>query len=190
MSLIDIVPADCRHDAWTGAFYPDDLPEDWQLAYFSNEYGAALVPAARWLGQDPAVAGIWAEDVHDGFRIYLECPAEGADKLASWSKGLGSRFAGVVAEPSVAERLGRGLPCFVPVDTTTGHAAVASGHGLCFRTPPELAGDLRAQRRWLQMLTSVYSGHRLLLVIGDGSAEELRQWIDLAELMGLGGCPT
>lgn len=37
-----------QHEAWLGSFYPEDLPEDWQLDYYSNLYRVLLVPYAVW----------------------------------------------------------------------------------------------------------------------------------------------
>ena len=32
-----------RHAHWENDFYPDDLPPDWQLAYYANEFSTVLV---------------------------------------------------------------------------------------------------------------------------------------------------
>ena len=32
-----------RHPHWRGSFYPEDLPEDWQLSYYSNEFSVVMV---------------------------------------------------------------------------------------------------------------------------------------------------
>jgi uncharacterized protein YecE (DUF72 family) len=33
-----------RYEAWDNSFYPEDLPGDWQFAYYSNEYTVILIP--------------------------------------------------------------------------------------------------------------------------------------------------
>ncbi len=33
------------HAGWEGGFYPDDLPTDWQLAYYANAWPLALITA-------------------------------------------------------------------------------------------------------------------------------------------------
>ncbi|MBN2647401.1 MAG: hypothetical protein JXR44_06430 [Thiotrichales bacterium] len=38
-----------QHEKWQEAFYPADLPEDWQLDYFLNVFSLAVVPQSVWL---------------------------------------------------------------------------------------------------------------------------------------------
>ena len=37
-----------KHENWSGGFYPDDLPQDWQLTYSSNAFNCVLVPVEYW----------------------------------------------------------------------------------------------------------------------------------------------
>lgn len=61
-----------QHDSWVGGFYPDDIPDDWQLDYFSNAYRVVLVPENVWIH--------WTEDdcesaldaVEGDFGFYFE----------------------------------------------------------------------------------------------------------------------
>ena len=38
-----------QYDSWVGGFYPEDIPTDWQLDYYSNAYRVLLVPEQAWL---------------------------------------------------------------------------------------------------------------------------------------------
>ena len=58
------------HAAWLNDFYSEDLPEDWQLGFYSNEFPVVYVPAADWV--DVADLSEWTEDVSDSFRFVLE----------------------------------------------------------------------------------------------------------------------
>jgi hypothetical protein len=69
-----------RHATWRHAYYPQDLPDEWQLAYYSNEFSVVLVPAADWRAQSPETLGQWVEDVHEEFRFFLELPALAASR--------------------------------------------------------------------------------------------------------------
>lgn len=67
-----------KHKAWLNNFYSDDLPEDWQLGFYSNEFPVVYVPASDWLdasGQVSADLDEWTEDVSESFRFILEFPA-------------------------------------------------------------------------------------------------------------------
>ncbi len=41
-----------QHPAWCDDYYPADLPADWQLAYYANEFPVLLVPAGVALPED------------------------------------------------------------------------------------------------------------------------------------------
>jgi len=84
------------YPAWSESFYPDDLPEDWHLAYYSNEFRAVMVPAAEFANVDPLEVERWVEDVVEGFEFYLEV----TDLFIDWAqfaqavKPLGGAFEG------------------------------------------------------------------------------------------------
>lgn len=63
------------HPAWLAQFYPDDLPDDWQLGYYSNEFQIVLLPAAYWQSIAAEIED-WLEDSSDDLRIVCEVPAE------------------------------------------------------------------------------------------------------------------
>lgn len=73
-----------NHQAWLNDFYSDDLPEDWRLGFYSNEFPVIYVPAADWLDvinsdamdSDSEDLSEWTEDVADSFRFILEIPAD------------------------------------------------------------------------------------------------------------------
>jgi hypothetical protein len=63
-----------QHEHWDNQYYPDDLPGDWQLAFYGNEFHAVVVPAASWMAASPQDVQQWLDDVDDEFRFYLELP--------------------------------------------------------------------------------------------------------------------
>lgn len=73
-----------KHKAWLNDFYSEDLPEEWQLGFYANEFPVVYVPASNWLvtsdpdAQDSGVIDLaeWTEDVSDSFRFILEIPAD------------------------------------------------------------------------------------------------------------------
>jgi hypothetical protein len=64
-----------RHKHWLNTFYPEDLPEDWQLTYYANEFNTVLVPADYWRVNEPPDCEHWLDSVHDDFRFFVECHA-------------------------------------------------------------------------------------------------------------------
>lgn len=63
-----------RHKHWLGTYYPDDLPEEWQLTYYANDFSAVLVPDDYWDDERGYELDNWLDAVGDDFRFYLECP--------------------------------------------------------------------------------------------------------------------
>ncbi len=61
-----------EHEAWTGRFYPADLPEDWRLTYYANAFRSVLVPAERLASVPGNELRRWPEEVPEDFLFYLE----------------------------------------------------------------------------------------------------------------------
>ena len=62
-----------HHPHWLDTFYPDDLPADWRLGYYSNEFNAVLIPADYWPAGFMLESEGWLDQVHPGFQFYIEC---------------------------------------------------------------------------------------------------------------------
>lgn len=57
---------------WVGSFYPADLPAEWRLSYYANEFDAVLIPADRWASEATSHVEAWCEDVSGRFRFIAE----------------------------------------------------------------------------------------------------------------------
>ena len=42
-------------------YYPQDLPKDWRLDYYANEYSVVVVPFSKWFGLSRAELEEWLE---------------------------------------------------------------------------------------------------------------------------------
>ncbi len=67
---IRVGACDWQHAHWQGSFYPEDLPEDWQLSYYANEFSVVLVPEVRWRAE-AADFDEWLDQVPQGFQFYF-----------------------------------------------------------------------------------------------------------------------
>ncbi|MFA7094871.1 MAG: DUF72 domain-containing protein [Gammaproteobacteria bacterium] len=119
-----------EHAGWDGVFYPADLPPEWRLAYYANEFQTVLVPEECWRDCTPAQVAGWGADVRPGFSFFLEltcdparaaafvddCAAlrERCAALAERMGGLILRFARLPA-PRELEALPACLPALHPV---------------------------------------------------------------------------
>nr|WP_296748061.1 hypothetical protein [Thioalkalivibrio sp.] len=88
--------------AWK-AFYPEDLPEDWRLAYYGNYWRDLLIPAGEW--ERVTLDSSWTSDLPETLQLYFEVPdelAEPGDPCARLAAALGPRLGGfLVAQPAV-----------------------------------------------------------------------------------------
>ncbi|MCA1790371.1 MAG: hypothetical protein LC667_11110 [Thioalkalivibrio sp.] len=86
--------------AWK-AFYPEDLPEDWRLAYYAHYWKDLLIPAGEW--ERFTLDLNWIRDLPDALRLYFEVPddlAEPGDTCARLAASLGPRLGGLMmADP-------------------------------------------------------------------------------------------
>ena len=69
--LINILPVGWNHAAWNGEFYPEDLPPEWRLSYFANEFPGVLIPQQDWCVSENQGLRSWSDDVVEGFRFFL-----------------------------------------------------------------------------------------------------------------------
>ena len=87
-----------KHPTWQPDFYPDDMPEDWQLTYYANEFAGVVVPQG-YLAECNFNVESWLEDVADDFEFYLEYPnAHEAQKLfPAVCEQLMNNLAGIIS---------------------------------------------------------------------------------------------
>ncbi len=64
-----------QYKSWQESFYPEDLPEDWQFAYYANEYSVLMIP---WelLQNDVELLKQGVEDSDEKCRLIFEFPVE------------------------------------------------------------------------------------------------------------------
>lgn len=53
---------------WPGRFYPEDLPEDWRLAYYNTQFGCVWLPEAGCASRAGDLAA-WLAETRPGFRF-------------------------------------------------------------------------------------------------------------------------
>ena len=62
-----------KHSDWLQNFYDEDLPEDWQLGFYSNEFSVVYVPTIDWI--DNLEMDEWSDNVSESFRFIFEVSA-------------------------------------------------------------------------------------------------------------------
>ncbi len=143
---IELAAYGWQEPAWS-AFYPEEMPSDWRLDYYSNEFTGLVVPAIEWARTSIDVAAEWLATVPAGFRFYWEiADADGASRLlelARQQKGADSHLggwvfqSGLVLEHGLWEALSECLPGAAygqrPVSTLQAEVLAAQGITLCWQ---------------------------------------------------------
>ena len=70
------------HPDWTDDFYPEDLPVDWRLGYYANEFPVVLVTEEEWRFPEADVQ-TWCEESETSFRFILEITASTVEEVQS-----------------------------------------------------------------------------------------------------------
>ena len=105
-----------QNEAWKGEFYPDDLPEEWMLDYYSNMYRTVLVPEKVWMDWDSEQIEEVADAVEEPFAFYFEvqesCQEGKERQLAQIAEEFTYKAAGVVlfSESAAVQSSCAGLP--------------------------------------------------------------------------------
>jgi hypothetical protein len=149
---------DWEHPEWRGTFYPDDLPEDWQLAFYNQHWRCVAVPIARWRAASAADVAGWANETLERFRFLVETDGAGANERAKLA--------------ALGERLGAVYPPGAP-------GAMAA--------PPQVAWiehpvDVRV---WAARLSALAPGDRLFMVSRDARLDDMETLGELLLALGL-----
>lgn len=95
---MDIAAYGWEHPQWLGAFYPEDMPEEWRLDYYCNEFSSIVVPSGKWCRTGGAQVDGWASGLGEQTRVYLELPPRLRPETAKEAEAaLSGRLAGFVA---------------------------------------------------------------------------------------------
>lgn len=188
-----------RHENWQGNFYPDDLPEDWQLSYYSNEFQCVMLPESGWVPGSGYDCSDWLDEINESFRFYLCLPESVSDTdeqglFIQAVHNLDGHVAGIVLPPGVAEQdwlvqAGVNISQLLAVTKTDSyrcyqcsdqqHAIVLLDHSL---------QDMRSARQCLETALQGCAIGEVKACLVDGSnvdSASLVQFRQVIELMGL-----
>jgi len=179
-----------NHAHWAGRYYPDDLPEDWRLSYYANDYSCVLVPANYCLQDD---IEDWLDEVHETFKFFMEWPQAIAlqQQVILAGKKLQSQLGGIVIQQApieMATQVRHVAQFFMQHTDTTKkiwqpEVSYSSGVGLLDSINNI---NLRQQRVWLEAFDAASAHQAQNLFIKDTHCDH-RQLDDMAKLIELLG---
>jgi hypothetical protein len=180
-----------RHERWTGEFYPEDLPVEWRLGYYANEFRRVWVPASYLVDPDAFAPQDWCAQTDPSFRFVVELPEDwGWREVEARLGPLLARGSTLLLPPTVPAggpwRRGgnRAVPRQAVWSPDTGPGSGAPV-GL---VPAVHDPSPRTLRAWLEaFVTQAGPGQADLIVQGvePAALAMARQLRTLAELMGL-----
>ena len=80
-----------KHAHWQSHFYPDDLPEDWQLSFYNSQFRCVYLSKSAWRGRSIADAELWLKDTHSNFRFIFERPDGVTQQTSAILKAMAGR---------------------------------------------------------------------------------------------------
>jgi len=84
-----------QHPQWDETYYPEGLPQEWQLAYYANEYPVVLVPAGYW-AQGQSVVDSWLAETEGRPDFICEWSFDGGQEQQAMIASLGERVLGIL----------------------------------------------------------------------------------------------
>ncbi len=182
---IEIGALGWTHQAWDSAYYPEDLPEDWRLDYYSHHFQFVLMQAQEWMHCSESDIEQWLEDVKDSFEFFLGLSVgdinESALEQIGRIKGiLNKRLCGLVIfedgnviEPSMLQGLSALAPVYLDTDAVN---ESFTGVRCCWRKGrdvngckigflrPDAAKDMRNMRAHIEAFIEQGGTQQLYLV--------------------------
>ncbi len=156
--------------AWDG-FYPENMPAEWRLDYYANEFFAVVVPFGEWSQADDETVLEWLEQVSADFRFYWE--VSGSDAAAT------ARLQALLQDEAFAAHWGGAVELNGPA--LRAQSPFSDDAFALLYVPQNLA--LRPLRGEMEQGLAL-GGSRLLLVVGAEASSTLHPARDLALLLG------
>ena len=88
---------------WDVSFYPEDIPDDWKLTFYANEFSAVVLPEAVWSGDEFSDIAEMVDELDESFKVYclVETSLPDAEQITQIKEGLDQYFAGFIVKSAV-----------------------------------------------------------------------------------------
>ena len=97
------------HASWLGSLYPEGLPPEWQLMFYSNEFSCVYLPYSEWSQRDDKELLVWADNVAARFRFVLEANPQGMSEEDKRKAALLGSSLGLLVDAAGATVRGAGV---------------------------------------------------------------------------------
>lgn len=95
-SRLEIGAAGWQYPSWSENFYPEELPQEWRLTFYSNEFRFCMIPWSDWGSASPETLEQWADDIDQPFRFFLQLPLDHLEHTSKLPETLQQHIEGLV----------------------------------------------------------------------------------------------
>jgi len=81
--VVHLGACDWRHPEWLGPFYPEDMPEEWQLAFYYTQFSCVWIDGEAWYSAGAAERQAWRAEVGASFRFLVGAKAQADGRLGN-----------------------------------------------------------------------------------------------------------
>lgn len=205
MSRIHIGTAGWDFAAWQQSYYPEDIPPDWKLAYYSNDFSGIALPESIWRETESGALGQMIEDLDEDFAIYclVQTAMPDTEEASLVKHTLSSCFRGFIVTGLALLTDNGGLnpaDCIVPVTYEADNPEkIRYWSALPADTAKPLAviilndeADLKLLRAWFEQVSSQLEHDDDVLILvtaaeqaGEPAIEFMQQLRTLLEIMAI-----
>jgi hypothetical protein len=103
MARVRIGTMGWQFENWNKSYYPEDIPPQWKLGFYANDFTAVVVPESLWVDVELNQLAEMAEDLHEDFALYFQInslpPSD--DKINQVKTDFSENFYGFLVEAGI-----------------------------------------------------------------------------------------
>lgn len=103
MSRVHIGTIGWNFPAWDQGYFPNDIPEDWKLAFYANDFSAVALPESLWAGESLESVCQQLDELEPGFAVYCLAQSQmpSVEMIRQVKSVMGDFFAGFIVSENV-----------------------------------------------------------------------------------------
>ena len=101
MSRVRIATLGWEFTSWNESYYPEDIPDDWKLAFYANDFSAVVLPERFWRKEALTSLIEMLNDLDEAFAVYclVQSRLPSVEEVAWVKASLAGHFKSFIVEP-------------------------------------------------------------------------------------------
>jgi len=206
-SRFEIGAAGWQYPSWAENYYDEELPPEWRLTFYSNEFRFCMIPWSDWGSTSRETLAQWADDIEHPFRFFLQCPLQHIEHTDKLPDNLKPYIEGMVitddseltAIPDAILTLAQRYPLHLDIPVTTeldypenilpcwrNQTLNTHDFQIAIINDPALATDLRALREYIENFLAHQPSNATQYLVFDYnnlSTETMRNAMTIASML-------